>query len=78
MHQSFNKLLISLHNFNKLEKTIDFLLCLTYSTVVFPYLFLDVCDIFHRKHEVFYESAYVFIMNIYKLSHISQKRYNIP
>ena len=78
MHKSLNKLLISLHNFNKLEKkAIDFLLCFPYSTVVFPYLFIDVCDIFHRKQEVFYESAYFFIRNIYKLSPFSQKRYNI-
>ena len=77
MHKSFNKLLNSLYNFNKLEKAIDFLLCFPYSTVVSPYLFIEVCDIFHRKHEVFYESAYFFIRNIYKLSPIVQERYNI-
>ena len=77
MLKSFSKHLVSLQNFNKFEKVIDFLLFVSYFTVVSPYLFIDVCDIFNRKHEVFYESASFYIWNIYKLSPISQKRYKI-
>ena len=60
-----------------LQKEIDFLRCIPYFTVVSPYLFIDECDIFHRKQEIFYESAYFYIWNIYELSPIGQKRYNI-
>ena len=75
MHKSFSKHLVRLQNFNKsAKKKNDFLLFVSYSTVVSPYLFIDVCDIFNRKHEVFYESASVYTWNIYKLSPISQKR----
>ena len=50
-----------------LQKAIDFLLFVSYSTVVSPYLFIDVCDIFNRKPEVFYESAsfYIWMSGIY-------------
>ena len=43
----------SLQNFNEFAKRIDFLLYEPYSTVVSPYLFIDIIHIFHRKHEVF-------------------------
>ena len=77
MHKSFSKHLVSLQNFNKFAKSNRFsTFCLIF-TVVPPYLFIDVCDIFNRKHEVFYESASFYIWNIYKLSPISQKRYKI-
>ena len=39
MHKSFSKHLVSLQNFDNLQKAIDFLLCVSYSTVVSPYLF---------------------------------------
>ena len=77
MQKSFSKHLVSMQNFNKFAKTIDFLLFVSYSTVVSPYLFIDVCDIFNKKHEVFYETVSFYIWNIYKLSPISQIRYNI-
>ena len=77
MQKSFSKHLVSMRNFNKFEKTIDFLLFVSYSTVVSPYLFIDVFDIFNKKHEVFYETVSFYIWNIYKLSPISQIRYNI-
>ena len=77
MHKSFSKHRGYLQNFNNLQKAIDFLRCVPYFTVVSPYLFIDVRDIFHRKHEVFYESAYFYILNIYEFSPISQKRYNL-
>ena len=73
----------SLQNFNEFAKTIDFLLYEPYSTVVSPYLFIDIIHIF-RKHEVFffffffffifYESKFFYIWNIYKSSPMSQNR----
>ena len=51
MHKSFSNHLFSLQNFNKLAKSNDFLHFVSYFTVVSPYLFIDVCDIFNRKHE---------------------------
>ena len=77
MHKSLSKHLVSLQNFNKFAKSNRFSTFVSYSTVVSPYLFIDVCDIFNRKHEVFYKSASFYIWNIYKLSPISKKRYNI-
>ena len=78
MHKSFSKRLVSLQNINKFAKSNRFsTFFLSHSTVVSPYLFIDVCYIFNRKHEVFYESVSFCIANIYKLSPISQKRYNI-
>ena len=74
----------SLQNFNEFAKTIDFLLYEPYSTVVSPYLFIDIIHIFHRKHEVFffffffyfifYESKFFYNWNIYKSSPMSQNR----
>ena len=60
MHKYFSKHLVSLQNFenfNKFAKSNRFSTFFSYSTVVFPYLFIDVCLIFNRKHEVFYEFA---------------------
>ena len=59
-------------NFNEFAKTIDFLLYEPYSTVVSPYLFIDII---HRKHEVFFnEFKFFYNWNIYKSSPMSQKR----
>ena len=71
MHKSFSKHLVSLQNFNKFAKSNRFSIFVSYSTVVSPYLFID------RKLDIFYESVSFYIWNIYKLSLISQKRYNI-
>ena len=74
MHKSFSKHLGSLPNFNKFAKSNRFsTFFVSYFTVVSPNLFIVICDIFNRKHEVFYEPASFYIWNIYKLSPISQK-----
>ena len=57
----------SLQNSNEFAKTIDFLLYEPYSTVVSPYLFIDihVIHIFHRKHEVYFMNLSSFTTGIF-------------
>ena len=54
MHKSLSKHLVSLQNFNKFTKSNRFsTFFVSYFTVVSPYLFIDVCNIFNRKHKYF-------------------------
>ena len=66
MHKSFSKHLVSLQNFDNLQKAIDFLLCISYSTVVSPYLFIDICDIFfHTQNTNYFTSLRTFTSGIF-------------